>query len=59
MLQLQDHQGGRDADRSRDLALTSIIGYGLRHGAGSAGAAVRIAYKAHRKKGATRTASTR
>lgn len=43
--------GGRDADRSRDLALTSIIGYGLRHGADCTGEAVRIAYKAHQEGG--------
>lgn len=39
--------GGRDAKRDRDMALTSIIGYGLRHGADCTGEAVRIAYKAY------------
>lgn len=40
--------GGRDATRDRDLALTSIIGYGLKHGADCTGEAVRIAYQAYK-----------
>lgn len=43
--------GGRDSPRDRDLALTSIIGYGLRHGADCTGEAVRIAYRAFREGG--------
>ena len=41
--------GGANAPRERDMALTSIVGYGMRHGADCTGEAVRMAYEACRK----------
>ena len=40
--------GGANAPRERDMALTSIVGYGMRHGADCTGEAVRMAYEAYR-----------
>lgn len=41
--------GGANAPRERDMALTSIVGYGMRHGADCTGEAVRMAYEAYRR----------
>lgn len=42
--------GGEHGDKSREMALTSIIGYGLRHGAQGLGQAVGMAYQAKMNK---------
>lgn len=42
--------GGEHGDKAREMALTSIIGYGLRHGAEGLGQAVGMAYQAKRNR---------
>ncbi|OZG49866.1 hypothetical protein [Bombiscardovia coagulans] len=42
--------GGEYGDRQLELALTSIIGYGIRHGADCTGIAVQLAYEAYENK---------
>lgn len=39
---------GRAGSRTHEIAITSIVGYGLRHGARSLGEAVDMAWRAHR-----------
>lgn len=43
--------GGRHGDRNRELALTSIVGYGMRHGADCLGECVDMAYAEYTGRG--------